>query len=59
MDGEVNYSDFAIFASAWLATEGDPGYNILCDISDPAGVIDAADLQELALNWLVTPCETQ
>jgi hypothetical protein len=35
----------------------DAEYDPLCDISDPAdGVINAADLEVFAFNWLVTPC---
>ena len=56
MDGEVNLADFAVFAPAWQTVDGvDAEYNPLCDISDPVGVIDAADLEAFALNWLITP----
>ena len=58
MDGDVNFSDFAMFAAAWQAVDGvDDGYNPLCDISDPVdGVINAADLEVFANEWLITPC---
>jgi len=32
-------------------------YNPLCDISEPFGVIDAADLSVFAGQWLIMPCQ--
>ena len=57
-DGDVNFWDFAAFAAAWQAVDGvDVEYDPLCDISDPVdGVIDAADLEAFANEWLITPC---
>ncbi|MHC5093979.1 MAG: hypothetical protein ACYSO2_08805, partial [Planctomycetota bacterium] len=57
-NGDVNLWDFATFAAAWGAVDGvDAEYNPLCDISDPVdGVIDMADLDEFAFNWLLSPC---
>ena len=54
MNGDVNFSDFALFAAAWQAVDGeDDEYNPLCDISDPVeGIINAADLVVFATNWL-------
>ena len=55
-NGDVNFSDFAIFAAAWEAEEYELEYNLLCDIVDTAdGEIDIADLQVFAAEWLITP----
>ena len=56
MDGDVNLWDFTVFAAAWQSSSGQPEYNSLCDLSEPFGVIDAADLSVFADAWLVTPC---
>ena len=54
-DGDVNLWDFAAFAAAWQAVDE---YDPQCDISDPVdGVIDDADLEVFADQWLVTPCQ--
>jgi hypothetical protein len=44
-DGDVDISDFDIFASAWLTKPGDSNWNTLCDLSVPAGTIDILDLE--------------
>jgi hypothetical protein len=44
-DGDVDASDFDIFASAWLTKPGDPDWNTLCDLSVPAGTVDILDLE--------------
>ena len=58
MDGDVNLWDFAAFAAAWQAVNGQPEYDPLCDISDPIdGVIDIMDLKVFSDHWLITPCQ--
>jgi hypothetical protein len=53
LDGVVNFTDFAIFAAAWMTASGDDNYNAACDISDTEDdVIDLADLGVLADYWL-------
>jgi hypothetical protein len=44
-DGDVDISDFDIFALAWLSKPGDPNWNTLCDLCVPAGTIDILDLE--------------
>ena len=52
-DGDVDFSDFAIFASAWRSSEGDGNWNPACDISDPNDdVINELDLAVFTENWL-------
>lgn len=52
-DGDVDFSDFAILASAWLSKPGDANWNIACDISMPSdGIIDELDLKVFCDNWL-------
>lgn len=54
-DGDIDFSDFAIFASAWQSKEGDDNWNLDCDVSDPTdGVIDEVDLTVFAENWLAS-----
>jgi len=49
----VDFKDFSIIASAWLAEAGDANWNQACDISDPNdNVIDIKDLDVLCGNWL-------
>ena len=57
VNGYVNLADFTVFAAAWRAASSEQAYNPLCDISEPVGVIDAADLEVFANEWLVTPCQ--
>jgi hypothetical protein len=58
INGDVNLWDFVIFAAAWQAVDGEPAYDPVCDISDPVdGLIDGADLEVFADQWLVTPCQ--
>jgi hypothetical protein len=51
-DGNIDMSDFAIFASAWLTKPGDPHWNTYCDLSLPAGTVDLLDLAVFAENWM-------
>ena len=51
-DGNVDLSDFAIFASAWLTKPGDPHWNTDCDLSVPSGTVDILDLAAFVENWL-------
>ncbi|MHC4216466.1 MAG: hypothetical protein ACYSWP_24205, partial [Planctomycetota bacterium] len=53
-DCGVNFYDFAFLAMAWECGKGDPGWNPVCDISDPNDdVIDGKDLSVFCDNWLV------
>ncbi|MBA7709347.1 hypothetical protein ES703_118262 [subsurface metagenome] len=52
-DGNVNFVDFAIFASAWLTEPGEAKWNPECDISDLShDIIDEFDLAEFTKHWL-------
>jgi beta-lactam-binding protein with PASTA domain len=52
-DGNVNFVDFAIFASAWLTEPGEAKWNPECDISDLSyDIIDEVDLAEFTKHWL-------
>jgi hypothetical protein len=51
-DGDIDLSDFAIFASAWLTKPGDAHWNTYCDLSVPAGTIDKLDLAVFVENWM-------
>jgi phosphodiesterase/alkaline phosphatase D-like protein len=52
-DGHVDFRDYAIFASSWLAESGQPGWDPACDIAYPQdGVIDTKDLGAFLQNWL-------
>jgi len=51
-DGDIDFSDFAIFASAWLSKPGDSHWNTYCDLSVPAGTIDKLDLAAFVENWM-------
>lgn len=50
-DGEVNFSDFAVFALAWQTMLGEPDYNPVCDFVDD-DEINVNDLQVFGDNWL-------
>lgn len=52
----VDFFDFSILARAWMTQKGEPGWDGVCNISDPLDkVIDMRDLAVLADNWLTTP----
>jgi uncharacterized membrane protein len=52
-DGQVNETDFALLAAAWLAHAGDENWNHACDIAKPADdTIDLMDLAALSENWM-------
>ncbi|MFH1719666.1 MAG: PQQ-dependent sugar dehydrogenase [Planctomycetota bacterium] len=52
-DCDIDLTDFAAFASAWLSTSDQGRWNRLYDISEPEdGVIDMLDLDVFASNWL-------
>lgn len=55
LDGnsEVDFVDFAIFASAWRSSPGDGNWNLACDFALPAGIIDEQDLAIFVENWLL------
>ncbi|MGD8500534.1 MAG: alkaline phosphatase D family protein [Phycisphaerales bacterium] len=53
-DDDVDFRDFAIFASFWLAESGQPGWNAAVDIAYPQdGVVDTLDLGVFLQNWLL------
>jgi hypothetical protein len=52
-DGQVDFRDFAVLASAWLSRQGDDNWTPACDISQPGdNVINEMDLAVFADNWL-------
>ncbi|UCF44189.1 MAG: DUF3466 family protein [Planctomycetota bacterium] len=52
-DADVDFDDFAVFASAWKSKDGDINWNACCDISCPEdGVVDEWDLSVFCTNWL-------
>jgi hypothetical protein len=51
-DGDIDVSDFAIFASAWLTKPGDSRWNTSCDFSVPAGTVDILDLVIFVEKWM-------
>jgi hypothetical protein len=52
-DCDVDFSDLAIFASAWLSSSGSGNWNPICDIYEPAdNSIDFLDYAVFAENWL-------
>jgi len=52
-DGNVDFADLAIFASAWMSKPGDAEWNPDCDISIPAdNSVDILDLAVLTEQWL-------
>ncbi|MFC1739069.1 FG-GAP repeat domain-containing protein [Planctomycetota bacterium] len=51
-DGDVDFHDFAVLASAWQSTIGDDNFNSKYDISDPPdNIIDELDLTVFVGNW--------
>jgi len=51
--GVVDLVDFAVLGLAWGTADGEPGYNVDCDISEPGdGAIDSLDLAVFCENWL-------
>ena len=53
---KVDFGDFSVLGPAWMAHEGDPDWDWVCDISDPPdNVIDMCDVVVLVNNWLATP----
>ena len=56
-NNEVDFADFAMFASAWLTADGQPNYDSKYDISEPPdGEINELDLLKFAENWLWCKC---
>jgi glucose/arabinose dehydrogenase len=52
-DCDIDLSDFALFARAWLTNSSDAQWNGLYDISEPKdGIIDGLDLAVFADHWL-------
>jgi hypothetical protein len=55
-DCSVNFGDISILAQTWMTQKGEPGWDGVCDISDPHDdYIDWRDLAILCDNWLTTP----
>jgi hypothetical protein len=53
-DCDVDFYDFAVFASAWLSSSGKSNWNPDCDISSPKdNKIDWKDLKVFTENWLM------
>ena len=54
-DGDVDSADFSIMAAAWSSNSGEPRWNPICDISDPAdNSINLDDLAVFMAHWLET-----
>jgi beta-lactam-binding protein with PASTA domain len=54
-DGDVDFKDYATFASSWLSDAGGERWNPDCDISYPNdNTVDTLDLAVLLNNWLAT-----
>ncbi|MFC1737556.1 C1 family peptidase [Planctomycetota bacterium] len=52
-DGDVDFYDYAVFASAWLSGQGDEQFSFFYDISEPPDdFIDVKDLDVFTENWL-------
>jgi probable HAF family extracellular repeat protein len=52
-DRDVDFEDFAVFASAWKSKDGDTNWNVFCDICCPEdGVVDELGLSVFCSNWL-------
>ena len=52
-DGDIDFSDLAVFASAWLTRSGDAQWNPDCDINKSIdGFVDVSDLILFSENWL-------
>jgi hypothetical protein len=53
VDGDVDFVDFALFATAWQKTSADPNWNTVFDISSPKdNIVNNLDLGVFAQNWL-------
>jgi predicted phosphodiesterase len=54
-DGDVDFDDFAVLASSWKTTTGQPLHSPDCDISEPNdGIIDELDLAVFTNYWLLS-----
>jgi hypothetical protein len=52
-DGDVDFADFAVLASAWMSQTGQPNWNPVCDISSPKdNIINWSDLAIFSEQWL-------
>ncbi len=52
-DGDIDSSDFAIFASAWQSTPEDKKWLPSCDLSNPPdNIINSLDLNIFISNWI-------
>ncbi len=47
----VNFLDFAVFGRSWMKSDGQEGYNQICDFYHD-GIINYKDLEFLCANWL-------
>jgi hypothetical protein len=52
-DCDVDLANFAQLAAAWQSRSGQPAYDPACDLAEPIGVIDLADLMVFAENWMI------
>ncbi len=53
-DSFVNTYDHAVMSMTWLKSEGEPGYNSVCELSGDT-TVDTADLAVMAQMWLEGP----
>lgn len=52
-DCDIDLTDYALLASAWLTMPTDALWDAVYDISDPAdGIVDMRDFEAFAANWL-------
>jgi len=52
-DGDVDFDDYTLLASAWLSEPGDDNYYSFCDISNPKdNIINELDLMKFTDQWL-------
>ena len=51
-DCRVNFLDFAVYANAWLSSEGDSNWNSACNFQPEDNVINILDLAIFVSHWL-------
>ena len=51
-DGDVDFTDLAVFFDSWLKVPGDTGYNAIANLyPDSSGIVDFYDFAVLANEW--------
>jgi hypothetical protein len=55
-NGKIDLRDWTVFARSWLSTEGEPNWNVTCDVAPPGGdrIINGADMAVFLNHWLQT-----